>query len=165
VRPLDRALRGALAGSTVDGAYTVDQVIRAGGQEILAGTAPLLPLLAIGLLLTVAGVYGVLAFAVARRGREMAVRVVVGASRTDLVRLVTAQTLALVGSGLGLGVGVTFALSRAVSAAGGAGSVFYPAPVAFAVPVVVITLLAIAAAWVPARRASAIDPVILLRIS
>lgn len=165
VRPLDRAVRAALAGGTVDGAYTVDQVIRAGGQEILAGTAPLFPLLAIGLLLTVAGVYGVLAFAVARRGREMAVRVAVGASRSDLVRLVTAQTLALVGWGLGLGVGVTLVLSRAVSAAGGAGSVFYPAPVAFAVPVIVITLLAIAAAWIPARRASAIDPVILLRMS
>jgi putative ABC transport system permease protein len=165
VRPLRRHLRGAAPGNVEDGVYTLDQIISAGGQEILAGTAPLVPLIAIGLLLTAAGVYGVLAFAVASRARELAVRVAVGASGRDLVRLVTMQTLALVGAGLGLGIGATFALSRVLRAAGGAGSVFDPEPVAFAVPVAVVAVLAVAAAWLPARRAGAIDPVVLLRTS
>jgi putative ABC transport system permease protein len=143
----------------------VDEIIRAGGQEILTGTAPLVPLISTGLLLTVAGVYGVLAFAVARRRRELAVRVVVGANRRDLVRMVTAQLLTLVGAGLGLGIGLTFALSQIVRVTGEAGSVYAPEPVAFAVPVIVVGVLAVVAAWLPARRAGAIDPVILLRTS
>lgn len=117
------------------------------------------------MLLSAAGVYGVLAFAVARRGRELAVRLAVGASERDLVRLVTTHTLRLVGSGLGLGIGLTFALSRVLRAAGGAGSVFDPSPVAFAVPALAMGVLALAAAWLPARRASALDPVVLLRTS
>jgi ABC-type lipoprotein release transport system permease subunit len=56
-------------------------------------------------------------------------------------------------------------LSRVVRAAGGGGSVYDPTLVAFTVPAIVIGVLAFAAAWLPARRASAIDPVVLLRTS
>ena len=85
------------------------------GQEILIGTAPLVPLIAIGMLLTAAGIYGVLAFAITRRSRELAVRIAVGATGRDLVRLVTAHTLRLVGVGAA-GIAVTFGLSRIVRA-------------------------------------------------
>jgi ABC-type antimicrobial peptide transport system permease subunit len=63
------------------------------------------------------------------------------------------------------GLGVTFALSRVVRAGGGAGSVFDPALIAFVIPAALIVALGIAAAWLPARRASAIDPVVLRRNS
>ena len=165
VQPLRRELRDAAAGTVVSSLYTLDEITSIAGQEILVGTAPLVPLIIIGLLLTAAGVYGVLAFAVARRGRELAVRVAVGASGRDLVRLVTAHTLKLVGTGAGLGIGLTFALSRVVRAGGGGDSVYDPSLVAFAVPAIVIGALAFAAAWLPARRASAVDPVVLLRTS
>ena len=124
-----------------------------------------MPLISIGVLLTAAGIYGVLAFAVARRSRELAVRVAMGADRHDLVRLVTLHTLRLVGIGVFLGLGVTFILSRIMRASGGAGSVFDPMPIAFIVPALMIAVLGVAAAWLPARRASAIDPVVLLRNS
>lgn len=165
VAPLRRELRAAAAGTVVSSLYTLDEITSIAGQEILAGTAPLVPLIALGLLLTAAGIYGVLAFAVARRGRELAVRVAVGATGHDLVRLVTAHTLKLVGTGAGVGIGLTFALSRVVRAAGGGGSVYDPSLVAFTVPAILIGVLAFAAAWLPARRASAIDPVVLLRTS
>ena len=165
VQVVRRTLRDASTGNVVTNSYTVDQVLRGGGQEILVGTAPLVPLIAIGLLLTAAGVHGVLAFAVARRARELAVRAAIGASGADLVWLVMTQTAKLVGAGVGLGVVLTFAMSRVIRAAGGAGTVFDPPPLAFVVPAMVIAGLAVAAAWLPARRASSIDPVVLLRIS
>ena len=59
---------------------------------MLVGFAPLVALIAIGMLLTAAGVYGVLAFAITRRSKEFAVRIAVGASAADLGRLVAAQS-------------------------------------------------------------------------
>jgi len=58
---------------------------------MLVGYAPLVPLILIGMLLTAAGVYGVLAFAITRRSKEFAVRIAVGASVADLVRLVASR--------------------------------------------------------------------------
>jgi putative ABC transport system permease protein len=165
VQPARRALRDAAVGNAVSGVFTADEVQRVGGQEILVGTAPLVPLIAIGMVLTAAGIYGVLAFAIARRGRELAVRVAVGASSRDVVRIVTSHTMRLVATGAGIGIGFTFGLSRIVRAGGGAGSIFDPSLSAFLVPLGVIVLIGIAATWLPARRAAAIDPVKLLRTS
>ena len=60
--------------ATVSGVTTVEQIKTIIGQEILVGTFPLFPLIATGMLLTAAGIYGVLAFAVSRRATELAVR-------------------------------------------------------------------------------------------
>jgi putative ABC transport system permease protein len=158
-----RQLRDAAVGNEVSSVETADQVLRVMGQEMLVGTAPFFPLIAIGVLLTTAGIYGVLAFAVARRARELAVRVAIGASGQDLVRLVTMHTLRLAGTGVAIGIGLTFGLSRLVRAAGGGGSVFDPSLSAFRVPIAVIFAIAVLATWIPARRAAAIDPVKMLR--
>ena len=163
VQTVRRQLRDAVVGNDVTGVGTADQILRGMGQEVMIGTAPLFPLIVIGVLLTTAGIYGVLAFAVARRARELAVRVAVGASGHDLVRLVTMHTLRLVAAGAGLGIGFTFILSRLVRAGGGGGSMFDPPPMAFALPIVVIVVIAVIATWIPARRAASIDPVKMLR--
>jgi putative ABC transport system permease protein len=162
VQTVRREVREAGAG-TVTRADTLDQTIRIIGQEILFGTSPLFPLIAIGLLLTTAGIYGVLAFALTRRARELAIRVAVGASGRDLVRLISAQTLRLVLLGLMLGTALTFGLARLVRAGGGAGSIFDPGLAAFAVPIAIVIFIGLIATWLPARRASKIDPVVLLR--
>jgi putative ABC transport system permease protein len=162
VQTVRREIRQAGAG-TVTRADTLDQTIRIVGQEILFGTSPLVPLIAIGLLLTTAGIYGVLAFALTRRARELAIRVAVGASGRDLVQLISRQTLRLVFLGLLLGIGLTFGLGRLVRAGGGAGSIFDPGLAAFAVPVAIVIVIGLIATWLPARRASKIDPVVLLR--
>ena len=85
---------------------------------------PLVPLITIGLLLTVSGIYAVLAFAVARRSKEFALRTALGASGLDVVQLVAAHSLRLITIGSVLGVAATFALTRVVRANGGAGSFF-----------------------------------------
>ena len=158
-----REIREGLTGTVVVASYTIDQILRVSGQEILVGTAPLFPLIVIGLLLTTAGIYGVLAFAVARRSRELAVRVAVGATGTDLIQLVSLQSFRLVAAGCLAGIAVTFALSRVVRAGGGAGSIWDPGVRAFVLPVLLILGIGALATWMPSRRALKINPSDLLR--
>jgi putative ABC transport system permease protein len=133
------------------------------GQEMLVGTAPLAPLIAVGMLLTTAGIYGVLAFAITRRSRELAVRVAIGASGRDLVRLVTAHSVRLIALGSACGIGVTFALARVVRANGGSGSIYDPAWPAFLIPIAIVAVIGAVATWIPSRRAMRINPAVLLR--
>jgi predicted permease len=163
VQPIRRSLQDLTPGTVVTGANTLDQIITIISQEILVGTAPLFPLIALGMFLTTAGIYGVLAFAITRRARELAVRVAVGATGWHLIRLVTAQSLKLVAAGSAAGIGATFLLSRVVRAYGGAGSVFDPPFHAFVVPVLVVLAIGGLATWIPSRRARRIDPVVVLR--
>jgi putative ABC transport system permease protein len=163
VQLLRREIAQALPGTTVRSAGTFTGILRVGGQEMLVTTAPLVPLILIGMLLTMAGIYGVLAFAVSRRARELAVRVAVGAAPRDLIWVVTRQTLRLVGLGAGIGLVVTFGLSRLVRAGGGAGSIWDPAFQAFAIPVAAVLVIGLIATWLPARRAADADPAMLLK--
>jgi ABC-type antimicrobial peptide transport system permease subunit len=105
----------------------------------------------------------VLAFAITRRSRELAVRMAIGATGGDVVRLVTGHTIRLVGIGATLGIGLTFGLSRVVRAVGGAGSIFDPALHVFVWPVVAVIVIGAVATWVPSRRALRINPAVLLR--
>jgi ABC-type antimicrobial peptide transport system permease subunit len=163
VATVRREVAGAAAGTVAANVYTFDQIITIIGQEMLVGTAPLFPLIAVGTMLTAAGIYGVLAFAIARRSRELAVRIAIGATGRDVVALVTTHSLRLVAIGTALGIATTFALSRVVRASGGAGSIFDPSMTVFFVPIVVVVAIGGLATWIPARRALRIDPSILLR--
>jgi putative ABC transport system permease protein len=158
-----RELRDAAAGNVVTGMFTFDEITDVAAEEMLVGTAPLVPLIAIGMLLTMAGVYGVLAFAIARRSRELAVRVAIGATAADLIRLVTAHSARLLMTGTVLGIGLTFALSRIVRASGGAGSIYDPPWPAFVVPILIVAVIGALATWIPSRRALKINPAVLLR--
>jgi ABC-type antimicrobial peptide transport system permease subunit len=149
----------------IAGAYTYDAVAQVGAQELLVGTAPLVPLIAIGMLLTTAGIYGVLAFSIARRSRELAVRAAIGATGRDLARLVSAHSARLLAIGIAAGIGLTFGLSRIVRASGGAGSVYDPDWPSFVVPVVIVAAIGALATWVPSRRVTRIDPAVVLRQS
>src|SRR6185295_548635 len=161
VQPLRRELRRSLAGTQVGGAFTYEEITTVGAQEMLVGTAPLVPLIAIGMLLTTAGIYGVLAFAIARRSRELAVRVAIGATGRDVIRLVCVHSLRLVTIGSALGIAVMFGLAQVVRAAGAAGSPFDPSWRAFVIPVVIVAAIGALATWVPSRRALKINPAML----
>jgi ABC-type antimicrobial peptide transport system permease subunit len=163
VRTLRREAGNVAAGSVAVNVYTLDEMVAVSGQEILVGTAPLVPLIAIGMLLTAAGIYGVLAFAITRRSTELAVRIAIGATGRQVARFVTVQSLHLIAMGAGLGVGVTFAISRMVRAAGGEGSFMDPSWPAFVIPVLIVIAIAAGATWAPSRRALRINPAELLR--
>jgi ABC-type antimicrobial peptide transport system permease subunit len=163
VEPVRRALRDAVVGVNVNSAYTLRQIVTVVGQEYLAGTAPLFPLIVIGMLLTSSGIYGVLAFAVARRSRELAIRIAIGAERGHQIRLVIRHSLRLVLIGSACGMALTFGLSRLVRAAGGAGSIYDPPLPAFVIPVLIVMVVAALATWIPTRRALRVNPASLLK--
>jgi putative ABC transport system permease protein len=163
VEPVRRALRNAAVGINVNGVVTLRQMITIVGQEYLAGTAPLFPLIVIGMMLTSSGIYGVLAFAVSRRSREIAVRAAIGAGRGNQIRLVMAHSLRLVLIGSTCGIALTFGLSRLVRASGGAGSLYDPPWPAFVIPVAIVFVVAALATWIPTRRALRINPALLLK--
>jgi ABC-type antimicrobial peptide transport system permease subunit len=113
--------------------------------------------------LTASGIYGVLAFAVTRRSRELAIRMAVGATSGDVTRLVGAHGLRLLAAGTVLGGGLTFGLARVVRASGGAGTMFDPRLQAFIAPFLLVLTVGLLAMWVPSRRARLIDPAVLLK--
>lgn len=162
--PLVHTLRrdiNALGSGTVVSVTTMDQIIAVIGQEILVGTLPLAPLILTALLLTAAGIYGVMAFAITRRATELAVRVAVGATRADVLRLVMRHSVRLLGIGMTLGVGATFALTRVAQGRGG----MFDSPgwQTFVIPVLLIIVIGVLATLIPMRRAIQIDPARLLR--
>ena len=115
----------------------------------------------LGLALASIGLYGVLAQAVGERRHEMGVRMALGADRWSVVRMVLRDGLLLVGIGALLGLGGAFAVGKALSSfLYGVGATD---PVTFAGVLAVLTLVALAACWVPASRAAKVDPSTALR--
>jgi putative ABC transport system permease protein len=115
-----------------------------------------------GLALALVGLYGLVAYSVARRTREFGIRMAIGAGRGAVLRLVLKQglTLALIGDGIGLALSVP--AFRGVSAAmAGVGRLSPWTLVAVPAALVVVTM---AACWLPAWRASRIDPTLALRV-
>jgi ABC-type antimicrobial peptide transport system permease subunit len=115
----------------------------------------------VGLLLAVAGLYGLVAYNVIRRTREIGIRVALGAGRSDVLRLVMGKGLVLVGIGTGVGLAMGFAVERLMnSMLFDSGGVDILAYVVVVPTLLVVTMLA---AYVPARRASRIAPTEALR--
>ena len=115
----------------------------------------------VALLLASVGLYGVMALSVTQRTRELGIRMALGAARKDVFRLVLGQGVALVSLGIGLGLIGAIAASRALS------SILYGITAldvpAFAIAIVSLALVALLACWLPARRATLVDPIEALR--
>jgi predicted permease len=115
----------------------------------------------LALILGIVGIYGVIAFFVAQRTREIGIRVALGAQRRDILRLVLEEGLSLVALGIGAGLAAAFSLTRFL------GTLLYGVsptdPLDFAAVTVVFILVALAACYLPARRAMGVDPLIALR--
>jgi len=115
---------------------------------------------AIALLLAVTGIYAVIAYSVVQRTHEIGLRLALGAGHADIVRMVVGQAFRLAALGLGIGVPVAFILSRIMaSALYGVVSVDVLTFVAFTLALAAAALFA---GYVPARRATRVDPVIAL---
>jgi ABC-type antimicrobial peptide transport system permease subunit len=116
---------------------------------------------ALATLLASIGLYGVMAFVVARRTKEIGVRLALGAMRGSVVWLVMREVLLLVGLGLAAGIPAALALGRLISAQ--LYGVKEDDPWVAAIAVILLSLVAATAGFVPARRASRIDPLLALR--
>ena len=115
----------------------------------------------LGLSLAALGTYGVLAYAVERRGRELAIRVALGATPRSLTRMVMRGGLLLAAAGLGCGLVAAVSLHRVVASQ--LTEVARADPRIYGAVSVLLLLVAAAAAWVPARRALDVDPAVALR--
>jgi putative ABC transport system permease protein len=115
----------------------------------------------IALLLTMVGLYGVMAYSVTRRTREIGVRIALGASRSTVLSMVLKQALVLLGAGLGLGLAASLATDRLLRSMLFGVSAVNPAVLALSGLLVALTGLL--AAYLPARRAAKVDPMVALR--
>ena len=116
---------------------------------------------AVALLLAAIGLYGVLSYSVSQRTHEMGVRLAFGAEANDILGRVMRDGMKLIGAGLAIGVAGAAALTGVVE-----GLLFGVSPLDPRIHVVVVLVLlvvAVAACWIPARRAARVDPIVALR--
>jgi len=115
----------------------------------------------LGLLLAAIGIYGVLAYSVARRTREIGVRMALGAARRRVVRMVLRDSLAPVVTGSAVGIVTALVATRLMRAL--LYGVSPTDPATFAVVTLVLLAVAVLASAVPAMRAARVDPIVALR--
>ena len=156
VKPLNAAVTSIDRDLPLFDVRTMDQRL-AGSLATARFNTLLLSLLgAVGLLLAASGIYGVIAYFVSQRTQEIGVRIALGATTGDVVRLVLGQAMRPVAIGAAIGVVAALAASRAIASQLFGVSRSDPLTIA----AVVATLLGVAllASAVPARRAAAVDP-------
>jgi predicted permease len=116
---------------------------------------------AVALTLAAIGLYGVISYVVSRRTREIGMRIAIGAQPREVEGMVLRQTLGMLGVGLVVGVPLAMAASNVGSAM--LVGVEPTTPVAYIVAAALMTSITLVAAWLPARRAAAVDPIEALR--
>ncbi len=142
--------------------------VRTMGDSVSASLLPehftmllLVAFAGLALLLAVIGIYSVMSYSISRRTNEIGIRVALGASPSDVLRLVVRQGMTLAILGSAIGIAGALALSRLMA------SLLYGIkptdPITFIVVAIVLTLVALAACYIPARRAMRVDPIIAVR--
>jgi putative ABC transport system permease protein len=115
----------------------------------------------LALVLASIGLYGVLSYSVTQRSREIGLRIALGATSSNVTRLVVGHGIALTAAGLLLGLLGSWAATRALK------NLLYGVsttdPVTFSAVAALLLLIALAACWIPARRAASLDPIVVLR--
>ncbi len=115
----------------------------------------------LALFIAALGIYGVMAYSVSQRTREIGIRIALGAARSDVRRLVFGQATRLTGIGMGIGLAAAFGVTRLM--AGLLFGVRPDDPPTFFTVTVILAASAILAAWLPVARAVRVDPVVALR--
>jgi len=145
----------------VYGVETMDQQLARSTSRLRFSAVLLAVFAALALALAAIGMYGVVAYSVAARTREIGIRLALGAKRGDVFKLVVGDGLLLCLAGLVIGIPSALAATRVLS------SFLYETkagdPLAFAAMSLVLIVVAVIAAYVPARRAMRVDPMVALR--
>jgi putative ABC transport system permease protein len=140
---------------------TIGEIIDQGLWAPEMGAALLTVFGGLAMILAAVGVYGVLAYSVTQQTREIGIRMAMGAERGHVLRLVVGQGLKLAASGLVLGILVSLLLTRQLSSLLFGVSAYDP--LTFAGVTVILVSVALLACYIPARRATRVDPLIALR--
>jgi predicted permease len=159
--PVRRALRALDPHLPIYGVQTLAQYRADRLTEIRLGSGLLALFGALALLLAAVGVYGVMAFSVSQRTREVGVRVALGALQHQVVRVFLREGMRLTAVGIAIGLALATVVAKVLS------STFFGITagdaVTFGAVAVLLSVVALAACWVPARRAASVDPMQALR--
>jgi len=158
-------LRGAVAaidrGIPVDRIQTMEQLVSGSVAQPRFRTVILAAFSMLALVMASIGIYGVMNYLVIQRTREFAIRVSMGATRAEVLRLVLSRAAALIGAGTCLGLAGSLVLVRVIT-----GLLFGTAPLdplTFAAAPALLAGVALAASYLPALRATRVDPIVALR--
>jgi len=161
INPVKQALARIEPGSAVSGIRTMEEVLR---SSLGARRFPMLLLLAfsfVALTLAAVGISGVVSFSVSQRTREIGIRMALGAHKRDVLRLVLNRSLGAALTGVGLGLAGSFALTRFLT------SLLFEVkpmdPIVVGTAALLLTGVALIASYLPARRATKVDPMVALR--
>lgn len=142
---------------------TLEERVAAASSQARLSATLLAMFAAIALALAVIGIYGVMSFAVSQRSREIGIRMALGADRASVVRLVIGEGMGLAMAGAMIGIALALGLSRLIT------TMLYAVspsdPRSYAVITAMLLGAAVLATWIPARRASRVDPTEALRAS
>jgi hypothetical protein len=161
VLPLRDLVRSLDSGQPMFGVRTMEEYFHDRATKLLTLLASFVGGMGLlGLILALSGIYAVMAWSVTRRMREIGIRMAVGADRATVLGMILKQGFRLSATGVVLGLALSLAFGRALTA--GTGAPALDVPVLAAVSVGLLAL-ALAGAYVPARSASKLDPITVLR--
>ena len=154
-------VRGQNEQNVISDAHTMNEVIADSLSQRRFAMIVLGAFAAAALLLASLGIYGVISYMVGQRTQELGIRVALGATRRDIMTLVLGHGLKMTLAGVVLGLVAAFGLTRLIrTMLYGVGATD---PVTFAIIAVLLTLVALVACYLPARRATKVDPLVALR--
>jgi putative ABC transport system permease protein len=161
VAPLTAVVSGLDANMPIANVRTMDELYRMRSVAVLGVIVTMIGAMGtMGLALAIVGLYGLVAYAASRRTKEIGIRIAIGARRSDVLRMILQQGMVLALAGLGLGLALSLGVARALArifpgGPGGDGGTDL-----LTIPMVAATVLAVTliAAFVPAHRASRINP-------
>jgi ABC-type antimicrobial peptide transport system permease subunit len=163
IKPVQSEIRSLAPDLPVMEVTTMEQVLVGPNAlqvfQIAARAAGILGV--IGLILATVGVYGVVSFAAVQRTREIGIRMALGGTPRDVLRLVLRQGVGMVIAGLGVGLLATWGLTRVMSRL--LIGVSPSDPLTYAAVALLLSAVALLACWLPARRATRVDPGVALR--
>jgi predicted permease len=143
------------------GARTLDEIVSGSLATRRFSTVLLDVFAGLALLLSAVGIYGVISYLVGQRTHEIGVRMALGAQRGDVLRLILGQGTRIALIGVGVGLAAAFAMTRLMKKM--LFGVSATDPLTFAAVAALLVMVALAACYVPARRAMRVDPIIALR--
>jgi putative ABC transport system permease protein len=159
--PVTAAIRSADPEQPVFGVMSMERLIENASAERRISMVLLLVFAGMALLLSAIGIYGVMAYTTTQRRHEIGIRLALGAGTPDVLRLVVGQGMRLVLVGLAAGLLGAWLLSRALASQ--LYGITAQDPLTYASVALLLGSVALVATWVPARRATRVDPMVALR--